>query len=76
MKGLQIYPSLIEITNVRNMSRSKSNDWNEVNYAKELKRTRNFVLTHDAVSLELKITELGKRITFHTKYDKVLWMYT
>ena len=46
-----------------------------MNYAEELKGTRNFVLSHDSVSSELKITKLGKRITLHTKDDKVLRMY-
>ena len=47
MEGLQICPYSVEITSVRNMSRNKSNEWNEVNCIKELKRTKNFVLTYD-----------------------------
>ena len=33
----------MSVWNARNMS----NEWNDVNYIDELKRTRNFVLTHD-----------------------------
>ena len=47
MEGLQICPYSVEITSVRNMSRNMSNEWNEVNCIEELKRTKNFILTHD-----------------------------
>ena len=36
---------------------NSSNKWNEVNYAKELKNTKNFVLAHDMVRLKLSITD-------------------
>ena len=38
MKGLQICPSSVEITSVENVSRNMNNEWNEVNYTKELKK--------------------------------------
>ena len=37
MNGLQICPSLVEITSVGNVSKNMNNEWNEVNYTEELK---------------------------------------
>ena len=37
MEGLQICPSLVEITSVGNVSKNMNNEWNEVNYTEELK---------------------------------------
>ena len=38
MEGLQICPSLVEITSIRNVSKNTNNEWNEVNYIEELKK--------------------------------------
>ena len=54
IEGLQICLYLVEITSIRNMSRNTSNEWNEVNCIEELKRTRNFVLTHDESKLRAR----------------------
>ena len=35
---------------VRNTSENMSNEWNEMNYTKKLRRTINFVLAHGAIS--------------------------
>ena len=37
MESLEIYPSSVEITSVGNVSKNMNNEWNEVNYTKELK---------------------------------------
>ena len=37
MEGLQICPSLVEITSVANVSKYTNNEWNEANYTEELK---------------------------------------
>ena len=37
MEGLQICPSSVEITSVANVSKNTNNEWNGVNYNKELK---------------------------------------
>ena len=37
MEGLQICPSLVEITSVGNVSKITNNEWNKVKYIKELK---------------------------------------
>ena len=37
IEGLQICPSLVEITSVGNVSKSTNNERNEVNYTEELK---------------------------------------
>ena len=38
MKGLQICSSSVEIMSVGNVSKNTNNEWNEVNYAEELKK--------------------------------------
>ena len=43
MEGLEIWPSSVKITSVRNMSRNTSNEWNKVNYIEEPK-DQNFYL--------------------------------
>ena len=43
MEGLEICPSSVKITSVRNMSRNTSNEWNKVNYIEEPK-DQNFYL--------------------------------
>ena len=50
MEGLQICPFSVEIMSVRNMRGNTSNEWNEMNYTEELRKTRNFVLEHDAIN--------------------------
>ena len=37
----------------------KKYEWNKMNYTEELRRTRNFVLTHDTIRLKIKITYWG-----------------
>ena len=55
MEGLQICPSSIEITSVVNMSKNMNNEWNEVNYTKELKeKNKDFVLAHDESKLGIR----------------------
>ena len=50
MEGLQICPFSVRIMSVRNTSENMSNEWNEMNYTEELRRTINFVLAHGAIS--------------------------
>ena len=37
MEGLEICHSSVKITSVGNVSKNTNNEWNEVNYTKELK---------------------------------------
>ena len=53
MEGLQICPSSVEIMSVGNMNGNTSNEWNKMNYSKELRKTRNFVLAHDAIDSKI-----------------------
>ena len=64
IEGLQICPSSVEIMSVRNMRGNTSNEWNEINYTEELRKTRNFVPAHDAINSKIKYKErntLNKR---------------
>ena len=53
MEGLQICPSSVKIMSVRNMSGNTSNEWNEMNYAEEQKKKKNFVLAHDVINSKI-----------------------
>ena len=53
MEGLQICPSSVEIMSVGNMSGNTSNEWNEMNYTEELRKTKNFVLAHDVINSKI-----------------------
>ena len=53
IESLQICPFSVEIMSVGNMSGNTSNEWNEINYTEELRKTRNFVLAHDAINSKI-----------------------
>ena len=50
MEGIQICHSSVEIMSVRNMSGNMSNEWNELNYTKELRKTKKNFVAHDAIN--------------------------
>ena len=50
MEGLQICSSSVKMISVRNTSGNMSNEWNEVNYAEELREDKIFFLAYDTVS--------------------------
>lgn len=75
MEGLLICNFAIKIISVKNISENRCNEWNEVNYYEELRKTKSFVLEHDEKSLKLGITILGKEKTLHMEDDNVLRMY-
>ena len=48
IESLQICPSSVGIMSVGNMRENTSNEWNQMNYTEELRKSRNFFLAHDA----------------------------